>query len=163
MVYSLTHYQLTIQIPDSMKQYLSEDIKNKGLIIGGSGSYLESIEISQTTDTWTVKGDATGSYIHTMNADRTGEVTVNISQLSEASNILRNLNNTYFNKLENTKSGFINLDSFPLITLTNIKSNKVIAECKDCFIKKAVNKSIAAEASNESWIFTCGEITIKGN
>lgn len=161
-VYSLTNYQLIVEIPDTMKKFLTYDESSKGLVFGGSGSYLESFEIDLTSDTWEVKGDYTGSWIHTMNGNRTGTCSVSLNQVSRNTKLLNTLVNLYYLKSD-INGSFNNLLAFPTITLYNLQTNEAIVECTDCFLKRAPSRKYGTEAQNETWEFVCGQIIIKSN
>lgn len=155
-VYSLTHFIVNISLPESMRELLTSKQK-ESLTIGGSGSFIESITIRTTTDNWQVKGDATGSYIHTFNADRTGEVELSISQVATQSKLFSKLMNIYFSKIDE-KDGYRKLEAFPLIQVQDIKTGEIVAECKDAFIKKPAEKKYSSEAQNDTWIFAAGVV-----
>ena len=92
MIYSLLHYQTEIKLPDTLARIVGKD----SIIIGGQGSYLESVEVVLNSDTWSVKGDSTGSYIHTFNGDKTGEVHLTINQVCKESKLFHKLMSSYY-------------------------------------------------------------------
>ena len=153
MIYSLLHYQTEIKLSESIARLIGKD----SIIIGGEGSYLESVEIVRNSDAWTVKGDSTGSYIHTFNGDKTGEVHLTINQVCKESKIFHKLMSSYYlNNLNKSNENQI----FSEIIVRNSNTNEIIAKCKDCVIKKVVDKKFSNEAQNETWNFICGEVDI---
>ena len=153
MIYSLLHYQTEIKLSESITRLIGKD----SIIIGGEGSYLESIEVVRNSDAWTVKGDSTGSYIHTFNGDKTGEVHLTINQVCKESKIFHKLMSSYYlNNLNKSNENQI----FSEIIVRNSNTNEIIAKCKDCVIKKVVDKKFSNEAQNETWNFICGEVDI---
>lgn len=154
--YSLVDYRVTIKLPNQMNKYLSTNLR-EGLIIGGQNSFVESITIRQNVEAFSTKGDSTGSFIHTFNADRTGEIELSISQVSQASKILSLMFSTYY-KVENRNAPFKNTAPIPLIEVYDTRNNVVVAKCSDAFIKKHPDKTFTNEAGNESWVFTVGVI-----
>ena len=153
MIYSLLHYQTEIKLPDTLARIVGKD----SIIIGGQGSYLESVEVVLNSDTWSVKGDSTGSYIHTFNGDKTGEVHLTINQVCKESKLFHKLMISYH--LSNLNK-FIENQIFTEIIVRNSATNETIAKCKDCVIKKVVDKKFSNEAQNETWNFVCGEVDV---
>lgn len=161
-VYSLTHYQVVVEVPQSIKKYLSSKDAEKGLVFGGSGSYLESIDVKVNNDTYTVKGDYTGSYIHTLNGDRTGECNLTINQVSKSGKVLYKLINLYFNKTDDN-GALLQTVSFPSITVINLRTNEKVAEAREAFLKRPADLKFTNEAVTQEWSFVCGEVIIHGS
>ena len=144
MRYSLSRYILTIAIPAKL------GFGSKTLSVGGEASYLDSITISFNNALWSTTGDATGSWVHTKNLDRTGTVTVSLSQLANNVSQFKTLCSTYFN----AESDYDGLT----LTLKDIDGNE-IASCEDCYITKIPDQGFQSTAQQQSWTFTCGKIT----
>lgn len=145
MIYSLNKYKVIIDIPQKLQSLFGKN----SLSIGGNGSYLESIEVRTNNDLWTVKGDYVGSYVHTMNRDKTGEITITLSQLSDYAILFHRLIESYYNT---TSYDYIK-------TITVMEGDKIVATITDSMLKKVVDKRFGTEAQTESWTFVSGEIT----
>lgn len=144
--YSLSKYILTISIPSEIAgQFGASTIS-----VGGEGSYLDSISISYSTSRWNTKGDATGSWVHEENLDRTGSAAVTLNQLSDKVAKFIRLCNLYYNT-------DVDLDGLTLEL--NDTSGNNIATCNDCVIKEIPNQDFGSESANQEWVFNCGKIT----
>ena len=161
MVYSLSHYLVKITFSEELKSnpFLSNEDKNKGLIIGGKGSHLESISISLNGDNWSTKTNSIGDFIHVFNASRTGKIDLEINQVSPVAKKLRKIANVYWN--QTNSSSYNNL--YPLTSITVIDSidqTNLIALASNCVITKIPDRKFSDEPSNEIWSFSCGKIEI---
>lgn len=148
MKYSLAKHILTITIPDN----LVGDFGAQSISIGGEGSYLDSITLTYNSQLWTTTGDATGSWVHDQNLDRTGTAEISIKQVSPSVGRFKTLCNLYFNS-------YIDYDGLTL-ELSDIAGN-IIATCNDCYIQKIPNQAYQATSQNQTWTITCGKITIR--
>ena len=90
--YSLADYQLIIVIDPTVAQALNLRDENGNLLsnfsIGGpgengEGSFVGQILVSRNQELFTTTGDATGSWVHDKNLNRTGTITVEITQISD--------------------------------------------------------------------------------
>lgn len=144
--YSLANYTLTISISTE----LAGDFGIETLTVGGEGSYLDNISINLNDNLWSTEGDATGSWVHNKNLNRTGTCSVTLSMLSD--NVARfiTLCNLYYNSTNNYSGLTMALRS---------SDEKTIATCDDCYIQKIPNQEFQSTAQNQTWVFTCGKIT----
>ena len=142
MKYSLANYILSIDSNDPT-------IKNMfgAISIGGEGNYLGNIVVSIVNDMWSTNGYATGAWVHNKNLDRHGTVTVQLNQLSNQVAKFIQLCKIFY-------SG--DYEGFTL-SLSDINGNK-IATGIDCYIQKIADQTYDSSASNQSWVFTCGQI-----
>ena len=150
--YSLSRYFVSITFPAELSSLLNGEFgSNNTLTIGGQGSYMDKISISRNTDTWSIKGDSTGSYVAEKNLDATGSCILSLSQLSD--NVMR------FMRLANI---FYNGDGFSRgLTITVMKSDgsqEKVAVCTDCLIKKPADQDFQGESQTQDWEFVCGRV-----
>lgn len=146
MRYSLAEYKLTLTSSNKLTNLLSSPIT-----IGGNGSYLESFSFNYENDIWNTVSDATGSYIHQKNLSKNGIASITTNMLSENAKRFTTIANRYL----------IDSNDELQLVLTSNDSTTPIVECKSCYIKRIPQKTFSKETSNETWEFTCGEITIK--
>lgn len=144
--YSLANYILSINLPSE----LENDFGSSSIQIGGEGSFLESITITLNSNLWETNGDATGSWVHTKNLNRTGNVTINLNQMSDAVYRFKQLCNIYYN-LSTEQDGLT-------MTLRDMNS-KTICTCEDCVIQKIPDQVFQDSPQSQSWQFNCGKIT----
>ncbi len=150
MRYSLSDYILAIKLPDSFAQKIG--LSNNSIItIGGEGSYLNSIEFSYNTDLFSTKADATGSWVHDKNLDRSGRITISIHQLSEKISLFKKVINLYYQSSVK--------DEGLQLSLQDSYSNE-IASGEDCYFVKMPNQVFGQESDNQSWDITSGRIII---
>lgn len=146
--YSLADYILTITLPADLASQFGTDT----ISVGGEGSYLGSIVLGFNSNIWETEGDATGSWVHNRNLDRTGTVDVTLNMLSDNVAKFIRVCNLYYNS-ETITDG---------LTMTvSTLSGTNIANCLDCFITKIPNQEFEEKAKTQSWSFTCGKITIQ--
>lgn len=145
MRYSLADHVVTIGLPP--------DVSNasglpKTISIGGEGSYLGSISISRNSPLFTTTGDATGSWHHDKNLNKTGKVTLQINQLAPQVAQLISLFKLY-EKSSTLTDG---------LTIVVTEGNDTVASCNDCYVDQVPEMSFGDTASNQSWSLTCGEV-----
>jgi hypothetical protein len=142
--YSLASYILTIQIPDEVALKFGTNT----ISIGGQGSYVGSISLANSKDTFSTVGDDTGGWIHNKSLDRTGSATISLNQLAESVGQLIRLFNIYFN-----------LDDVEGLTLTLTSSaGKLIATGTDSLVTRIPNQDFNSTASEQSWTLTIGQL-----
>lgn len=145
MVYSLANYKMTITSSDAnIKRIFGE-----AMTIGGNGSYVGSFSVNISTSIHGVSGYNTGGYVFSKNYDRTGTISVNLNQLSDEVSKFKNLIKLYYSGDYDTLT----------IVLTNNENEKVV-ECIDCLPQSIPTQSFGTEASNQTWSFVVGKITI---
>ena len=142
MKYSLANYILSIDSNDSEIKRIFGTIS-----IGGEGSYLDSLSLSNNSNIFETQGYATGGYVHTKNLDRHGTATITLNQLSDKVG-------RFIQLAKLSLSG--DYDGFTL-SLTDSNGNK-IATCIDCYIQKIPDQSFGSSAQTQTWVFTCGQI-----
>lgn len=141
--YSLANYIMSISPTDATLRSMFGTIS-----IGGEGSFLGNITVSQNNNLWTTKGFATGGWVHDKNLDRTGTATVQLSQLAPAISKLIKLFNIFY---AGDYAG-------STITVSDLNGNKVVT-CSDSYIQKAADQSFGEASENQNWSFTCGKVT----
>ena len=145
MRYSLAKYLLSIK---------SENFEINDIIgsvaIGGEGAAIGSISVKYDNDLWSTEGYSTGGYVQNKNLSRTGSISVEINQLSDKISKFIQLCNISFSGID---------DPLTLSIIDN-DSNQIIASGIDCHIRKIPDQEFKNEASNQTWEFTCGKITI---
>lgn len=142
--YSLSDYVVSIT-PDEPAMRQSFDTVS----IGGNGQYVGSVRVRVANDLWSTEGYATGAWVQNKNLDRHGTCEIEIGQLAAEVMKLIRLCNLYY---EEQYGGCT-------ITVMNRNGNTV-ATCKDCYITKPADQEFSEEAGRQSWVFTCGEITL---
>lgn len=165
--YSLADYQISVTLPSGGNaQALLErsGLQNDSpIFIGGAGengldgSFVGTISISRSKEVWSTEGDSTGSWVHNKNLDRTGEIKVDITQVSDQIITLAMICNAYQN-LQETVGGL-------LLTVRNAYDSSLppIAVAYDCYIKKVPDQDFGDSAKQQSFVFTCGRIMIYDN
>ena len=147
--YSLARYILTLTLPADFDATFTAAFGSV-VSIGGEGSMMNNIKVTQNNNLWETEGDVTGGYVHNQNLDRTGTCEVTIKQVSEAvAKFIRLCNCFYTSDLPYSKGVYI-----------QVKDNEgnVVATCEDCFIQKPADQEFADKAGDQSWIFTCGKV-----
>ena len=159
--YSLADYQLTIGLSDSIARMLGLRDKNGNLLtnfsIGGpgednQGSFVGQIVVNRTQDLFTTTGDATGSWVHDKNLNRTGTITIDITQISDDIITLVQLCQIFESVQSNMPGLELTINSVASTTATTMVTGK------DCYIQKLPEITLAEQAGRLSWIFTCGQI-----
>lgn len=118
------------------------------LTIGGEGSYLNSVRVRRQDDLWNTTGFATGAWVHNKNLSRIGSVEVTLNQLSDQVAKFITLCETYYTG---------DYDGFTL-TLTKNDGSKICTAI-DCYISKVPDQEFLTAAQDQTWAFTCGQIT----
>lgn len=159
MRYSLADYILSIKIPDSLRGiFTSTDNESDNRIsIGGDGSYLGSIKVS-TEEIYKVEGDATGSWIHTKSKNKTGSLSVEISQLADSTLKLTRLFETYFSADTITEGLTITISK-----AVGSGNSSDVCTLIDCYISQMPDGSWEESAKTMEWKFVCGKITYSGD
>lgn len=160
-VYALSDYIVTITgIPTGI--LLDADANSYS--IGGSGqngyegSFLDSIRVTRSSDTYSTEGDATGSWVHNKSLNRTGSVTININQISTDVIIL----STICKAFENTKDKRFR-KGMKVTVSPSYNPNLVVAEAYDCFVGKQEDQDLGSSATTQSWTLTAGRVEIYPN
>ena len=104
--------------------------------------------MSLEKDLWSTTGFATGGWAHDKNLSRIGSCTISIHQLSDAVIMLIRLCKVYYT---GDYAGYT-------ITVADAKGNQV-ANCIDCYPTKIQDQEFKESSDNQSWEFTCGQIT----
>lgn len=147
MRYSLSDYILSIaNLPASL------GLENNTISVGGSESYLNSVSAENTSQMWSTQGDATGSWVHSKNLDRTGTITIQLNQMSPQIASLIQILNAFYDISNDT------INNGMTITLQD-RNMKHVFDAKDCFIQKIPTQSYGQTADNQSWTITCGKLT----
>lgn len=144
--YSLANYIVTFSANDNRISEIINDIS-----IGGKDDTLDSITISRANDLFSVTGYATGGYVFDKSLDRTGSVTLSISQLAAQIPVLKNLCQV----LESEDGEGLT------ITVRAAGSTDAVAECIDCFPTKIPDQAFGSSSANQSWEFICGQVNFK--
>lgn len=147
--YSLANYTLSIKLDSNFAELVGLG-DQQVLVIGGEGSYLQSITVELDNDMYTTKSDATGSWVHDVNLSRTGKVTISINQMSDKIAKFKNIVNLF---VQNPDYEGLDLE------LKGNNDTISILECEDCYFQKIPSQEFGQEAGDQSWILTCGRIT----
>ena len=145
--YSLAKYTLTVKIPQSVASLFGTSV----ITLGGSNSYTGSISVEHNANLWEVVGDATGSHVFNRNDDKTGNIDVQINQLSDKVRQLKTLINVY--RSSQTIEDGLTLEIHDSLGNT-------ICTAEDCMPQKTPNQTFENTAQMQTWRFVCGEITI---
>ena len=159
--YALADYQLKIGLSTEVAQRLGlkDNFGNplKNFTIGGpgennEGSFVGQIVVSRSTNLFETKGDATGSWVHDKNLDRTGTITLEITQISDDVITLVQLCQI----LESVQSNLPGLE----LTVNSVASNvsTTMVTGRDAYIQKLPDITLAEAAGRLSWVFTCGQV-----
>lgn len=158
--YALADYQVSIKLPDSITNstlLTQSGLKSDApLIIGGpgetgiEGSYVGQITVKRNKPLWSTDGDATGSWVHSKNLDRTGSISVDITQVSDQIVTLTYICMAYESVQEN-------VDGLKIL-VTNTATQEPVAECDDCYITQIPDHSFKDTADKYTFEFTCGRI-----
>lgn len=159
--YSLADYQLTIGLSNSIAQRLGLRDQYGNLLtnfsIGGpgennEGSFVGQIVVNRAKELFTTTGDATGSWVHDKNLDRTGTITLDLTQISDDVITLVQLCQIF----ESVQTNMPGLE----LTINSVSSNAstTMVTGRDCYIQKLPELTLAETAQKLSWVFTCGQI-----
>ena len=158
--YSLADYQLTIGWK-SIAQILNLRDAEGNLLtnfsIGGpgengEGSFVGQINVSRSKDLFTTTGDNTGSWVHDKNLDKTGTISIDITQISDDVITLVQLCQIFEAIQSNVPGLELSINS----TASGVSNTMVTG--KDCLIRKLPDIPLAENAGRLSWVFTCGQI-----
>lgn len=149
--YSLADYILTLGVDStSLRNLLG--LSTNTISIGGEGQFLGSVKVAYTSDQWTTKADATGSWCHSKSYDQSGQFTLEINQMAPAVIRFIGIVSAYYSSTE-IKDGF----TLTLKKAGNNETFNVVGE--DCRIVKITDQEFGNEAADQSWSFTSGRIT----
>ena len=148
MRYALSDYIMTITIPRNIRDAAS---LAPTLSIGGEGSFVGSISVSQTTLTWQTTGDATGSWVHRKHLSRVGTASLSLNMVSSSIVKLTKVFNLYFDT---------NIADEGIDIVVSSADSKIVATCTDCYIQKVPDISFTEEPGTREWQFTCGIVNI---
>ena len=159
--YSLADYQLTIGLSNSVASLLGLRDRDNNLLtnfsIGGpgengEGSFVGQIVVNRAQDLFTTTGDATGSWVHDKNLNRTGTITVEITQISDDIVTLVQLCQIF----ESIQSSMPGLE----LTINSAASStaKTMVTGRDAYIQKLPDITLGESAGKLSWVFTCGQV-----
>ena len=152
MRYSLADYAVTIKTNDAT---LAGVLGNNGTYtIGGSGNPLEQITIDVTEDMWTTESFATGAYIHNQNLSRIGKITIRLSQISEYTDVFKNIVQLHY-------TGNYNGLTVSVVKINNVDKSVVSTICtgEDCYFTKIPSQEYGKTAGMDDWVLTCGVIS----
>ena len=160
--YALADYQITVSIPTGGGEY-NRILQMAGLTggtsitIGGDGegegkygSFVGSINVKRNKELWTTDGDATGSWVHNKNLDRTGTIDVELTQVSDQIVQLAYLCSAY----ESVSDAVEGLH----LEVKNTASGSKIVDAIDCYITKIPDHPFQDTAQKLTFSFTCGRI-----
>ena len=159
--YSLADYQLTIGFPTNVASALNLRDAYGNLItnftIGGpgengEGSFVGQISVNRSVNAFETDGDATGSWVHNKNNNKTGSISVSITQISDDIIRLIQLTQVYESIQENVQGLTLTINSSAIDETTPLVTGN------DCFIQKLPNYNFQASAQSMEWSFTCGQI-----
>lgn len=154
--YGLADYELTVNFPSNANFVSSLGLDGTMITIGGpgqngyEGSYVGSITVTRKNDLWQTDDDPTGSWVHSKNLGRSGEVEVDITQVSDQIVTLAYLCMAYESVQES-------IDGLTL-EIKNSMSGLTVAKCYDCLIKKIPDQKFGETAERQTWVFTCGRV-----
>lgn len=159
--YSLADYQLTIGLNDSVAALLGLRDSNGNLLtnfsIGGpgengEGSFVGQITVGRSQDLFTTEGDDTGSWVHNKSLNRTGTISVDITQISDDIITLVQLCQIFESVQSNMPGLELTINSVASSTATTMVTGR------DCYIQKLSDIPLGQTASRLTWVFTCGQI-----
>ena len=159
--YSLADHQLTIGIPERIARQLGLRDSFGNLLtnftIGGpgengEGSFVGQIAAERSEELFKTTGDATGSWVHDKNLNRTGTITLEITQISDDVVTLVQLCQIYESLQTNMPGLELTISSVATGTSTTMVTGR------DCYIQKLANLTLASEAQRLTWVFTCGQV-----
>lgn len=149
MRYSLANYYVSFTHTATDLTDLFDSVS-----IGGEYDTLSSIDIAYASNLWTTTGYATGAWVHAMNLDRHGTITITLSIISDnIDKFIKFCNLFYLNG-----AAYEGLT----MTVTNTVSD-VVLTATDCYIQKIPNLQLSATPGNQQWVFTCGKIDFNEN
>ena len=158
--YSLADYQVTIGWKSIAQMLNLRDPEGNLLTnftIGGpgengEGSFVGQIIVNRSKELFTTTGDATGSWVHDKSLDRTGTITIEITQIADSVITLVQLCQIFESIQSNVPGLEISINS-----ASSGVSNTMVSG-KDCLIQKLPDLTLAETAGRLSWVFTAGQI-----
>lgn len=151
--YSLADHLVKVTLPANI-QYQGADLGGMVLQFGGpgnnnnNGSFMGSITVARSTNTWSTTGDATGSWVHNKTLDRTGTVSLDLRQVSDDVIRLQMLANIF--ETQEVQEG---------CRIEVYSGNVTVAVADDCYITKIPNQVYGDSAANQTWEWTSGKVT----
>lgn len=159
--YSLTDYILSVKVPNELREIFlanSSDESQNIITIGGDNSYVGQIEIGEPKKAqWTVEGDDTGSYVANKSKNQTGDISVQLNQVSDKVNLLTRLFQTYYDADTITEGLTLTISK-----ATSGGNQQVVATGSDCYITTRPAKVYGSTATTQTWTFACGRVTTSG-
>lgn len=159
-VYSLADYQLTIGFPERVAQKLGLKDEFGNLLtsyqIGGpgengEGSFVGRIGVERNEAAWSTEGDKTGSWVHNKSLNKTGRITLDLTQISDQTIDLYHLCQIY----ESIEG---NVEGLTLTINTNAEDSTPLVTGIDAYIAKQPDYPMDETAQRLTWEFTCGQI-----
>ena len=146
--YCLADYLLSIKLPENFARLVGLE-NNQNLVIGGEGSYLDSITFEYNSDMVSTKGDHTGSWVHDINLDRTGKASISINQMSDKVAKFKTIVNLFYSHdfIEGCQ-----------LSLQDSLGNEV-ASGQDALFVKIPSQEMKSESDNQTWELTIGRLT----
>lgn len=117
--------------------------------LSGSGNSEEGITIEPTGDKNTMTVGADGTVMHSLKADKSGTVTINLLRISPA--------NAQLQLMYNLQTASARLHGKNTIVIVNQASGDTIT-CRECAFAKAISNNFAAEGGTIAWVFHAGKI-----
>jgi SWI/SNF-related matrix-associated actin-dependent regulator 1 of chromatin subfamily A len=118
---------------------------------GSARVFVGQITASRNKELFTTTGDATGSWVHDKNLDRTGHIRIDITQISDDVITLVQLCQIF----ESVQSRMPGLE----LTINSVASGTTpMVTGRDCYISKLPDLPLGETASRLSWDFTCGQV-----
>jgi hypothetical protein len=117
-----------------------------------AGAAKEGITVSQLNDDNTMTSGADGSWMHSLNNDASGTVTVRLLKASTVNAQLENLRSHQRSSSANWGKN--------TITIRNVVSGDSVT-CKGVAFKRVPDLTYAAEGGTVEWVFDAGKITRK--
>lgn len=117
--------------------------------ISGTGNAEEGIAVEPTGDKNVMTVGADGEVMHSLKADKSGTVTVNLLRSSQTNAQLKSMYN-----LQTTNA---RLHGKNTIVITNMASGDVIT-CRHCAFAKDPANAYATEGGTIAWTFHAGKI-----
>jgi len=146
--YCLADYLLAIKLPEEFATLVGLG-NNQNLVIGGEGSYLDSITLEYNQDMVSTRGDYTGSWVHEINLNRTGKASITIHQMSDKVAKFKTIVNLFYSH---------DFTEGCQLSLQDSLGNE-IASGQDALFIKIPNQEIKTESDYQTWELTIGKLT----
>ena len=116
------------------------------------GSFVGQIVVRRNKDLFSTTGDATGSWVHDKNLDRTGTIEIDITQISDDVVMLSQLCQIF----ESLQTNIPGLE----LTISSTGSGvaTTIVTGRDSYLQKLPDLTFGENAQKLTWIFTCGQV-----